>query len=247
MTDDSEEDFDDILSVNSGAEQEPIQEKKEKVPKKKITDTVVDFKGALNMFLFQDDNTECYAVRIKHVKNLELDKTFNFFTKQDIYSVVLVAEEGEGYNLHQHLLLRGKSLCKNKIGLHIKEVYPDARGNKCFSISSARDVKQLLKYTLKEGEFLCKGIPNSVLEVAYKLSAPKTDLKKKLRDNEEDLILDKITLLQFTERYLQIKVDHTQPIYANHIQAYVTRLGMSTGKISINNYAQRILEKISLE
>lgn len=205
---------------------------------------VVDFKNALQMFLFENDKTECFAVRIKHVSKLELDRTFNHMTTKEIYSVVLVAEEGEGYNLHQHLLLRGTGLTKSMISDHIKELYPDCKGNKCFSISAARDTKQLLKYTLKEGEFLCKGIPEKVLSIAYKLSNPKTDLKKKLRDNEEALILGKISLETFTANYIQIKVDHTQPIYANHIQAYVTRMGMSTGKISINNYAQRIIDRI---
>lgn len=235
-------DYDDCLSVVSDISEILIKEKK-KVPKK-ILETVVDFHGAMNLFLFKDDKTECFAVRIKHVKQLELDRTFSHFNLKKHYSIVLVAEEGEGYNLHQHLMLRGKDLTKALVASHIKEIYPDCSGNKCFSVSTARDVKQLLKYTLKEGEYVCKGIPQSLLETAYMLSNPKTDLKKKLKDNEEELILGKISLKQFTEAYIQIKVDHTQPIYSNHIQAYVTRMGMATKAISISSYAQNIIDKI---
>lgn len=245
-----EEDFPDSISLYS----EPAEVKKKDVLKKDVNPKkqfgkkeleAVDFQGALAMFLFEDKQTLCFAARIKHVKDLELDKTFEQFDKDNKYSVVVVAEEGSGYDLHHHLLLRGKNLTRTLIAEDIKKVYPDCKGNKCFSISEARDQKQLLKYTLKEGEYLAKGIPEKIIHLAHKLSNPKTDLKKKITDLEERILLGKITLLDFVDSYLEIKVQHSQPIYANHVQAYVTRIGMAAGLVERRDYARSIIERIS--
>lgn len=246
-----DEDFPDSISLMSSTYEE---EKKEDVLKKDVKEKqqfskkelqAVDFQGALAMFLFEDKKTLCFAARIKHVKDLDLNKTFDQFDKDTKYSVVVVAEEGSGYDLHHHLILRGKELTRTKITEDIKKVYPDCRGNKCFSISEARDQKQLLKYTLKEGEYLARGIPGKILELAHQLSNPKTDLKKKIIDNEEAVLLGKITLLDFVDRYLEIKVQHSQAIYPSHVTAYVTRIGMAAGLVERRDYARSIIEKIN--
>jgi len=240
------EDFPDDISY---ASDKPKKEKKENVLKKpepKFSDkelSLVNFHSALAMCLFTDKTVRCWALRISKVVGLNLDKTYDFFATKGKYTVVVVSEEGSHStkDYHQHCLLRG-NLNKEDVVTDLKELYPDCKGNKCYSISEARDQKQLLKYTLKEGEYLSKGIPEKVLALAKKLSNPKTDLNKKIVDIYDLLLMGKITMREYSRRYIQIKIDHRQNIYPHHIAAHFRSVAMSCGEMEVNDFADSVLQ-----
>jgi len=219
--------------------------KKKNVPKEKEHKTNIDdFSQSMGIFVNEDPKNPVFALRVSKCSNLSLETTFNHFSKNNSYSVVVVGEEGEGHEYHNHAFIRGQGITKEHLTLDLKNIYPDAKGNKFFSISIARDANQLLKYTLKEGSFLHRGLPQSLIDLAYKLSTPKTDLKKRIVDLEDALKMGRIEFVDFIEKYIQIKVDHGQSIYRQHIIAYCTRLGMSCGAVSTRSYACDIKNSI---
>jgi hypothetical protein len=240
------EDFPDDISYES---EKPKKEKKENVLKKPVKQfsdkelSKVNFHGALAMHLFTDKNIKCWALRISKVKGLELDKTFDFFASHQKYSVVVVSEEGTHSTIdyHHHCLLRG-NVTRKDVVTDLKVLYPDCKGNPCFSISEARDQKQLLKYTLKEGEYLSRGIPETVLALAKKLSSPKTDLNKKLVDIYDALLMGNITMKDYARKYIQIKVDHRQNIYPHHIAAHLRTVAMASGELTVDDFSDNLLD-----
>lgn len=180
-----------------------------------------------------------YAIRLSSFDKLSLETTQKLF---DDYAYI-ISEEGDGITTkyHQHIILVYDGTTE-QVREMIKGTYSECVGNKCLYIKACKDKKQLAKYTLKEGKYVYKGFDPKFIEDTFKCSKQKTDLKKEITDNEDDLVLGRITELQFVERYVLIKVRHDQPLYTNHIRAYVLKMLIKADKMSSKSYAISILD-----
>lgn len=185
-----------------------------------------------------------WAIRIT-VEELDLEKTFKLFSYAQKF---IVSEEGDGDNtrIHHHILLVTDET-SDQIKVRIREVYPTAKGNKSIYTKPSRDKRQLAKYTVKEGNYKYKGFTEKYIQDTFKCSKAKTDLKKDIDKLEEDYILDKIGSLVFLEKYIELKVKHDQPLYTNHIKAYMMKMMIKSHHASSKAYADGMLFQISQE
>lgn len=188
-----------------------------------------------------DEQGTWWAIRIT-VDELTLEKTESIFKEYEKY---IISEEGDGENkrLHHHIVLDTQE-DSNKIKENIRKVYPNANGNKCIYCKPAKDKRQLAKYTLKEDNYIYKGFTEEFIKEHFKLSVAKTDLKKDIVKLEEDYILDKITTEQFTSRFIDLKVKYDQPLYTNHIVAYIRKMMIRSGNMKSKEYAKHVLFQV---
>lgn len=182
-----------------------------------------------------------WAIRLSSFDGLSLDATRTMFNDYKY----IISEEGDGITTkyHQHIVLVADTDTEGVRAI-IKATYPACQGNKCIYIKACRDKKQLAKYTLKEGSYCYKGFSSQYITDTFKCAIAKTDLKKDMTKNEDDFIIGKIELLQFTETYLTLKVKHDQPLYMNHVQAYITKMACRRNPKLARSLAMDILEKI---
>lgn len=157
----------------------------------------------------------------------------------------IISEEGDGVTTkyHQHIILVCDQDTKFIRNL-IKTTYPDCATNKCIYIKLCVTKTGLAKYTLKEGEYIYQGFSKQFIDDTFKCSKPKTDLKKDITENEDNYILDKICDSEFIKRYISLKVRHDQPLYMNHIEAYMRKMACKKSPRRIDALVSVILERI---
>lgn len=184
-----------------------------------------------------------WAIRLT-VDDLEIEKTQQLFEYATRY---IISTEGDGDNtrIHHHIILVTEET-SDQIKLRIREVYPTAKGNKCLYCKPSKDKTQLAKYTLKEGNYVYKGFTDKFIADTFKLSTNKTDRKKDLISLEEAYIMENLTSSQFLEQYILYKVKYDQPLYSNHIQAYMMKMMIRANKLSVQSYADSILAKCEM-
>jgi hypothetical protein len=182
-----------------------------------------------------------WAIRLSSFDSLSIETTKRML---EPYKYI-VSEEGDGITTkyHQHIILVYDTDTEGVRKL-IKQTYPECQGNKCIYIKASKDKRQLAKYTLKEGLYCYKGFSKEYIEDAFKCSKPKTDLKKDMTENEDKFILGKIELLQFTKNYINLKVKHGQPLYMNHIEAYIRKMACQQDERQQHALALIIVERI---
>lgn len=125
---------------------------------------------------------------------------------------------------------------KQLLRTRIQEIYPGAKGNKHLYTSKVTKKQSIFKYTLKEGNYKFQGLSKSFIKEQEKLSSTKEHLNEKVIQNEENLILGKISFLQFKIQYINIKVDHNQNLYRNHIKSYFLRFQFKSDRMSIEDW-----------
>jgi len=182
------------------------------------------------------------AARISCVEDLTVEKTEEGFESYPIY--IISQETSSSGKLHQHLFVAAENLTTDIVTSILKGIYPDAKGNKCLYVKKALKPKQLLKYTLKEGDYVSKGISDALLKDASILSKSKEKMKDKFTELEEQLILKHIRFPKFVEDYIRLKVVHGQNMYDNHLIAYFKRLALSVGEIQYDEYVDFLMAKI---
>lgn len=188
-------------------------------------------------------NHAMFAIRIAKVENLDMDNLFQRLP----YNYVLLSQEGkdtDNYHIHGVVLVerhkeRNDEYLKTQLRQNIKDLYPSAIGNKCLTVKEARSKKQLMKYTLKEGNYVYKGFDKTLIDKLFKLSNVKENLKVKITDNEERLLLNEIDYETFLINHIDILVSHGQSLYNNHIKAYANRFLIKSGNMSPSVYVQK--------
>lgn len=180
--------------------------------------------------------------------NSDTVSILNFLKETTKYVHILVSQEGEKQKPHLHgmvtLLKEHYDDSVTVLRNHLKEwgltQNPPLKiiGNKMLYVRLADDKKQLLKYTLKEGNYKQTGFPAAYLATYHAASVCKESLGLKIRDNEEDLLMKKIDYETFVHRYIKIKVDHTQPLYVSHIKAYINSYRLKSGTSTISNWIE---------
>lgn len=181
-----------------------------------------------------------YSIRIKHVDGLDLERTFKFFEDPVFSRVLLSLEKSGGEHIHGHLSMDNiwatPKDAKDFITGFIKKIYPDAKGNKCLYVKEVLKKKRNIQYVLKEGTYLYRGFSQKFIETMDKCSLKKERLKEKILENEENLLSKRIDYHRFCINYIQIKVDHGQNLYNNHIKAYFNRFDIISGNTTAAEY-----------
>jgi len=180
--------------------------------------------------------------RISRVKNLNIDTTKNIFSPFKLYIISEETSKKDVY--HQHFVVGDYEITELQITELIRKSYPDLKGNKCVYVKIARNPKQLMKYTLKEGKFITKGFSKSFIDDACKMSRSKEHMKDEFIALEERLILKKIGMRKFMEDYIRLKVMHAQPLYDNHLIAYFKRMAIQSGELNVEDYSGTLYSRV---
>lgn len=188
------------------------------------------------------DGIVIICARISEVEDLTLEKTEEGF--KDYTHYIISQEHSRKGKLHQHLVVSVEGCSEASVTETIKKIYPDAKGNKCLYVKKAVRYQQAVKYTLKEGDFKVKGFSQDYVADMRLLSRSKDDMKIKFTRLEEDILLSRITFLEFMKKYIQLKVQHSQPLYDNHIVAYFKRIGIQCGAIELGTYIDNLEFKV---
>jgi len=183
-----------------------------------------------------------YGVRIAEVENLTLDYAKELLIGFVDYYIVSEEVSKKG-KLHQHWVICAPGLSHEKITNYIKEWYPDAKGNKCIAIREARNPKQLIKYTLKDNNFIFKGFSKKFIDTSLKLSYSTSKMKDEFSKLNDRVKLKEITYDEYCTKYMEYKVKHEQPIYENHIIANYRRVAIALGEVDGNQYARMLADK----
>ena len=197
------------------------------------------------LFLNHDSN-HVIAFRLKSLPDLHARCQSICDGLSEHYTHVIVSREGCVKNgktdkhLHGLIIDSRKDLpfkqYEQDLRVHLKTLEPQAIGNKHLYVKIAEIKKQLLKYTLKEGNFTYKGFSKEFVDFYHRKSAKKEDLKQKIMNNEDALLDGEIDYLQFQTNHVQIKVDHIQPLYRSHIGAYFQTFKVKSGTISAQQW-----------
>lgn len=185
---------------------------------------------------------QVYHLRITR-EDLVLQTTYKAFKD---YQYVIVAQEGLDTKLHQHILIADTSINKEQLTKILKETYPGTKGNKMFSNKQAKNKKSLTKYVIKDEDYLQHGFTSPFIKALQKLSYSQDDFKKKHDSLVESLLLELITLYQYTNKFIELKCQHHQPIYPHHLKAHVIAMGIKTGSLGPEYITNNLFEQIGL-
>lgn len=191
------------------------------------------------------DMCTVWSFRISNVSDLAIDTTFKGFEPWSQRLIVSEETSSKGV-LHHHglVVFRDQEQAKDDISFIIKQIYPDAKGNKSIYIALAQKKNQLLKYTIKEGKYLQMGFSTEFMNAALKLSSSKEGMDKAFINLLDSLKLEQITFKQYIAAYIKLKVEHNQPLYSNHLIAYFRTVLFKVDPDRLESYAERLEEKI---
>lgn len=195
----------------------------------------------LEMGFFSGQNV--VAARLAKVSGLSMDRTFKHL-KSCNYPRIVVSDEGSGKRHHQHILVACNELEAEDVRKELKKCYPDAVGNKYIYVQVAKDKNQLMKYTLKEGQYLVHGFSEELVYDMLKCSIKKTDMRSQFSTLAETYYLDQITFLEFMTQYIQLKADHDQPLYMSHLEAYFRAMSVRGDPRRAKEMAEKLHDKI---
>lgn len=181
------------------------------------------------------------TARISKIPELCLDSTCKMLKEAKIEQYI-VAQEGSDTGEtkpHQHLLVYDVQvdLLRDLIKKHYK-----ISGNKFLSVSVARKKNQILKYTVKEGNYIYKGFTDDFMKTLERLSHPKTNMVDEFHKLEDLLLLNTISKSEYLLRYLKLKIKYKQPIYTNHLIAYFRSRLLTDNELE--EYAEDLFEAI---
>ena len=143
---------------------------------------------------------------------------------------------------HYHVFIK-TSMLEKQIRSIIKED-KDIKGNRSYSLAVAKEERQLMKYVLKDGKYVFKGIPEEEIELLQKCSYKKgkKSFAKDLDLLEEKFYNNKIGNLLFIEELLQLKVSYGQNIYDNQIINYVKKCHMKKDGNYLEQYSNYLID-----
>lgn len=138
----------------------------------------------------------------------------------------IVSQEGfKESHLHYHALIQTQDVEAIRRSLKSAGI----TGNKCYSISTVRNERQLSKYILKEdGPYKYKGFTQEQIDLFKKCSTlkGKKGFADALTPLEDSYIAGSLDLDTFIYKFLELKVSYGQNIYPSHIQAYFMKMRM---------------------
>lgn len=182
------------------------------------------------------DDLEYIMFRVSRVQNLKMEELYKKFDKYQKNIVAL--EVSNSGVIHLQGIVAHAGLSVDEVRADIKDVFKDAKGNKCLYVSKVQDRKSAIKYNLKDGKYLYKGFTAELIKKMSNLSYKNAGIDEKIKENEELLISREISFLTFQENHIQILLDYGRNLYNNHIRAYFNRFQLKSGQISIRDYIE---------
>lgn len=119
-------------------------------------------------------------------------------------------------------------------------------GGRCkYYFKRADNVKQMLKYTLKDGDYVSKGIEPKYIELLKKTSVKKglDKFGQQLQTLEEDFMSDKIRFEKFGEEFVKLKISYGQNLYSSHIKAYLQKMKFRKNPEYIKQYISEMFRE----
>lgn len=149
---------------------------------------------------------------------------------------------------HYHCLcyLEGDPTKKNSsFRSSLKDVL-SMEGNKCYSISNCRNVKSLMKYTLKDsGQFVYSGFDSRQIDQMKKCSYQKGKDKfsSELSELEDQFMTSSLMdISDFANKFIKLKISYNHNLYSSHITAYLRKMKIRKhGQVAISEYVEDLL------
>lgn len=183
---------------------------------------------------------EWYHIRI--TKMTELEKIEEFVNKELKINVYLISKETLP-QIHFHICI--KTQIKEKT---LREVLKKSEyGGRCkYYLKPSVNPKQMLKYTLKDGDFVYKGIGNEEIEILKKCSNKK-GLDKfgiELQIIEEEFLTGKYSFTDFGTKFVELKISYGQNLYSSHIKAYLQKMRFKKNPDYIHQYVYEMFNRL---
>lgn len=189
-----------------------------------------------------------WMIRVADVKELTKDKLneylrlFNGHNRPELnLPFIASTETSDSGKLHFHII--HCDINKDSVTDRIKQVWPDAKGNKCIYVKKAHSLRQALKYVVKDGDFIYEGLSKEFVEDLFQVSHQKIDIIAEIVKLEEQIILGEIEFIDFIDKYVELKAS-IGPIYTQHLVAYFLGISLRTGHTNRRNYSMRIFNTI---
>lgn len=180
------------------------------------------------------------AFRISRVKDLSMDRIFADFKSN--YPYVLLSSEGgettdiKGKTFHIHGVVCSPTAETITVREQLKALYPNAKGNRCLYTKESHNKKQLIKYTLKEGNFIYQGFLTEFISRMEICSNTKDDIKSKILELEENYLCREINFEDFAVAYVEVLINHNQNPRLSTLTPYFNKMQLKSGKLSTRSF-----------
>lgn len=188
------------------------------------------------------DGIVLVCARLACCENLTLENTQEGLNSYSHY--IISQEVSKSGKLHQHIIASKIAISEKSLTEDLKKIYPDAKGNKCIYVKKANNYKQAIKYTLKEGEYVSRGISTDYLDTAKQLSKSKENMQKEFTRLEEQVLLRQIPFPEFLKNYVELKLKYNQTFYLNHMRAYFIRVGLQCNYLDKDDFRELMLKSL---
>lgn len=194
------------------------------------------------------NSLEKYKNKLKllNYKTIAIRLTTQKITKEQILKhfkeikIIVVGEELgkiEGKK-HFHIYLCSNDIRVDDVRRGIKETF-GLKGNKELYVKEAQDADRLLRYTVKDGDIIYRGIDEETINTFKKL-AYTTDKKAFQNLIDEYLTTPHMKINDYAVRYIQLKVEHQQNLFDHLVRAHLKTMMIKKGERSAYDYYEHL-------
>lgn len=171
-------------------------------------------------------------------KNVELTEIETFI--KTITKTYLICKETLP-RVHFHCCIQTQLSEKELRALILKSSY-GGRGQ--YQLTVAKNVKQMKKYILKDGDYVYGNMNEKEIETLRKCSNKKglDNFGKELQLLEEKYLgTDNHMFSQFAFNFVKLKISYGQNLYGNHIKAYLNKMRCKRDPNYIREYVNELM------
>lgn len=158
--------------------------------------------------------------------------------------IVAYEEDAKRPHFQGYMLLSEADNKNDKIRKYLKQKF-NLEGNKDYSLSTVKDMKQYKKYLIKEGNWLSVGMDITELLKYQTISYPK---KKKFQEELDEIeikyIQGDMDDLQYTFEFMKLKGKYRQVINTNYIKQRLLMLISRADEERLKKIATNIVEEV---
>lgn len=146
---------------------------------------------------------------------------------------------------HYHVVLELKpEIGRDKILKPFKEKFPNMLGNKSYSLKLSKERVNVIKYVVKEDEEVIvfgynKEFIQHCTDVSY---TPKN--KDKFVQLKTEYMDSDMTIEEYVEKLIDIKVECDQPLYVSHLEAHIRMMACKKDDREKKRLSSHILNKV---
>lgn len=174
-----------------------------------------------------------------------MDQIETFVNEKLLSSYYMICQEKEESNKHYHLMVEtnvSQTDSQNRpIRKLLNEFGVSGKGN--LSTSKVKDKKQMMKYLLKDdGELRTRNVPESDINLFRKLSYKKGDFNKSKQLLEEQFMSDpSMSIYQFTDNFVNLKIDYHQNLNGARIKDYALLILFRRDRSIVSTWVDSLL------